>query len=750
MMVAEGATAFVSQGDEDVAGGTYWRESVEGELRAIQEDVLAVAILALPILGLVWLAMALPNEIVPLSAASRPALVLFVSALGAHYLRLQSTRAASWLVVGSMVAAVTAMVAPGTSSMTITAGILVVVAANALLAPGASLAVTIAIAVAVTLARHIVFGGLPWWIGLDVLVLYLFFWAAVFAGSLQVRRAFEISAMGWATSRRLLMALRERRGELHRLVTAQRESAYRLERMNRELVRARREADQARHAKEQLVATISHELRGPLNLILGFSRVLALSPEAYGEPLPAPYRRDIDVIYRNSQHLSTLIEDVLDLSRAEADSLPLVKDEVHLAADVVDRVVEAVGPLIRRKGLALELDVAADLPLILADAVRLRQVLTNLVSNAARLTDKGSIAIGAANAGTRLLVTVSDTGPGIPPEQLNRLFVPFSTLRPDDPSASGGAGLGLSISKRLVELHGGDMWVESVEGLGSTFSFSLPLPHSNQRPIGLTKVEDVGVSDQYRDTCLVIGDDPQLLRTLARHMGDTEVVGIPGAQALPAVIEKLRPACIVGSPRQIARIRRQMPEQSETMPLIALPISFGPPEAVRSGGKAWVLAYLVKPISQEMLASAIRPLNLAPDMRALVVDDDPDAARLLSRLLAEVVPQCRIATAYSGDDAMRRIEQNPPDLLLLDLMMPQMTGDQLIAWLSASPALAHVPVVVVSARDEPDARRLVSGPVIVNLSGPAPLVRVATWIAETIKALAGQGYDPPTQPPASA
>jgi len=112
MMVAEGATAFVSQGDEDVAGGTYWRESVEGELRAIQEDVLAVAILALPILGLVWLAMALPNEIVPLSAASRPALVLFVSALGAHYLRLQSTRAASWLVVGSMVAAVTAMVAP--------------------------------------------------------------------------------------------------------------------------------------------------------------------------------------------------------------------------------------------------------------------------------------------------------------------------------------------------------------------------------------------------------------------------------------------------------------------------------------------------------------------------------------------------------------------------------------------------------------------------------------------------------------
>jgi len=716
--------------DDQNANGAYWRQSVEGELASIQKDVLMLAILALPVLGLAWLAIAMPDDLVPLRAASRPAFALFIGALGAYYLRRCSRVAASWFVIVSMIVAVSNMIASHTSPMAITAGILIIVAANALLGPLASAVATVAAAMAITIARHLVFEGLPWWIGFDMLLLYALVWGAVYASSLQMRRAFEISAAGWANSRVLLHELRSRRGELHKLVTAQRESAYRLERMNRELVKARREAEHARHTKEQLVATISHELRGPLNLILGYSRILALSPESYDQPLPAVYRRDIDVIYRNSQQLSSLIDDVLDLSRAEADSLPLVKDQVHLAEDVITRVVETVKPLITRKGLELRLDIEPDLPPILGDAVRLRQILINLVSNAARLTDQGHIGIQARLDEQRLLVSVTDTGPGIAEEQIPRLFTPFTTLRPGDPAASGGAGLGLSISKRLVELHGGEMWAESVKGEGSTFAFALPLPGIRARPIGLTRLDGTPPRKGLRDTCLVIGEDPQLLRTLARYMQDLDVVGIPPSKRLTAAVRSLQPVGIVGSPQQIERLRRDMGDASEVPTTIALPLAFGLGE--RYGP---TLAYLVKPITEEMLSIALKPLALRPDMRVLVVDDDPDAVRLLSRLLAEVVPQCEIVAAYSGKEALRKLDEAPPDLVLLDLLMPEVSGQEIMDRMAGDARLASVPVIVISARDEPDTDRALRGTILLDVPESTPLVRVAGWINDTLRRL---------------
>ncbi len=164
------------------------------------------------------------------------------------------------------------------------------------------------------------------------------------------------------------------------MVRALEEATYRIERMNNELIVARREAEEARALKARFVATVSHELRGPMNLILGFSRLMALSPKSYEQPLPRCYRADIHTIYRNCQHVLALVDDILDLSQIEAQRLPLVRDRVDLEDDVVRKAVGIVESLMERKGLTLRLELAGNLPWVLADQVRLRQALLNLLS----------------------------------------------------------------------------------------------------------------------------------------------------------------------------------------------------------------------------------------------------------------------------------------------------------------------------------------------------------------------------------
>jgi len=224
---------------------------------------------------------------------------------------------------------------------------------------------------------------------------------------------------------------------------------------------------------------VSHELRGPLNLILGFSRLMALSPERYGEPLPGAYRADVATIYRNSRHLSDLIDDILDLSQIEAERLPLAKERVDLEEEVVKEAAEFVHPLAERKGLTLTLRLAGTLPAVMVDRVRLRQVVLNLLTNAVRFSEKGEITLRTERQRERVLVSVQDSGPGIDADQLPRLFQEFSQAQPAERREVRGSGLGLAISKQLVELHGGEIWVQSTRGVGSTFSFTVPLSEAD-------------------------------------------------------------------------------------------------------------------------------------------------------------------------------------------------------------------------------------------------------------------------------
>ncbi|HMN60752.1 MAG TPA: HAMP domain-containing sensor histidine kinase, partial [Anaerolinea sp.] len=225
-------------------------------------------------------------------------------------------------------------------------------------------------------------------------------------------------------------------------------------------------AEEARRVKEEFVANVSHELRTPLNMILGFSEVIMKSPQAYGDTIPPALLADIAAIERNSQHLSRLVADVLDLTKVEAGRMALLKDWVEIPT-IIDEAVSTVRFLYESKKLYLREEIAEGIPTVFCDGTRIRQVLINLLSNAGRFTDRGGVEVRAWLDDSGVVMSVADSGPGISNEDQTKIFQPFQQLQSTLRGHKGGSGLGLSISKQFVEMHGGKMWLESRLGEGT-------------------------------------------------------------------------------------------------------------------------------------------------------------------------------------------------------------------------------------------------------------------------------------------
>ncbi|MGQ9555788.1 MAG: sensor histidine kinase, partial [Anaerolineae bacterium] len=281
---------------------------------------------------------------------------------------------------------------------------------------------------------------------------------------------------------RLEKELLRRRQELRSLNDSLRNAYTLLERTNHELAEARDEAEEARRLKTQFAATISHELRTPLNLILGFSEVMYKTPESYvGAVLTPDLCGDIREIYRATAHLLDLVDDVLDLSRVEQVRLALVPEKTDMLA-LIHEAAQTVAGLFRGK-VQLQLELPPSLPPCTVDRTRIRQVLINLLTNAARFTEQGEVRVSASfdEAHGEITICVSDTGPGIPAEERARLFDAFYQVASPLRRSQGGTGLGLAICKTFVQLHGGRIWVASEVGKGSHFYFSIPVRGQVQR-----------------------------------------------------------------------------------------------------------------------------------------------------------------------------------------------------------------------------------------------------------------------------
>jgi signal transduction histidine kinase/DNA-binding response OmpR family regulator len=522
-------------------------------------------------------------------------------------------------------------------------------------------------------------------------------WGSAFAAWLGFRPVYLAIEWAWsnyAESMRLSRELRVRQGELVQLVSSLSQAYDRLEKQDAALQRAVAAAEQARHLKSEFAAAISHELRTPLNLILGVSELMMKPPtHGRGESIPPSVREDLEVIYRNAYHISHLIDDVLDLSQVDAHRMGLQKEPADLA-DVVERAAAVVRTLFERKGLYLRVLLSDHLPILRADSIRLRQVLINLLSNATRFTDVGGVTI-SVNAGEReVVISVADTGVGIPTSDVPHVFEEFHQLGPAA-ARLGGSGLGLTISKRIVELHGGSIWVQSVVGQGCTFSFSLPTAESviassdDLDMHGLTRA----TSDRQARTVAVYSDDPRAARLLERYLDDYQVLvaRTPDQSGFEAP-ESGADAFVVTTPGSLGTVRRLRSDFRGT------PVMYCPIRTSRAlAREAGVTDYLVKPVAAEQLERAMGRLDRRI-RSVLIVDDDPEMRQLLRRMVCSGGSDRTVVEAADGDEALRSIREALPDVVLLDLVMPERDGYAFIRAIRSDKHRRRPPVIVVTAK----------------------------------------------------
>ncbi len=496
--------------------------------------------------------------------------------------------------------------------------------------------------------------------------------------------------------------LLDRQGELARALKALDVSYQQLERLNYDLARAREAAEEARQAKQQFATNISHELRTPLNVIMAFSEMMYLSPGSYNNvPLPPAYRGDIREIYRSCKHLLQLTEDVLNLSKIEASQMKIHPEPTKLP-ELVAEALGIIRPLLRDKPVELKADLPKNLPLLTIDRTRVRQVLLNLLNNARRFTEQGSITVQAVLENKHIKITVADTGKGIPADKLQTVFKEFEQL---DDSVSlqhlEGSGLGLVISQRFVEMHGGRIWAESagIPGQGSRFHFILPLKESTFITSGREERHRLPVRTPTGRgrSVLLLDSDPAIKRLVEDALETYQVLAVADNSDLPGLLAETHPQAVIFNLMQPEQTWQQLRAWKEKTDRLAIPMIFCP----FIGPQQWrqalnVIEYLVKPITREALTALLNRLDPHP-RRILLIDDDPRMSHLLTRLLEAEGADYQISRANNGRVGLEMMQQHPPDLVLMDLSMPEMSGHTLLAQIKQDPALCAIPIAVITA-----------------------------------------------------
>jgi DNA-binding response OmpR family regulator/anti-sigma regulatory factor (Ser/Thr protein kinase) len=389
-----------------------------------------------------------------------------------------------------------------------------------------------------------------------------------------------------------------------------------------------------------------------------------------------------------------LINDVLDLSRMDAVEMTLQSEQCDIGI-VIQEAIDTMADFITRRGLVVEACLSESLPPLFIDRTRIRQVVLNLLNNAARFTEEGSITVSASTSDSHVLVSVADTGIGISREDLPRIFEEFRQADMSIRRPAGGAGLGLAISKRLIELHGGRIWAESEPGRGSVFTFSLPL--AQNVPVGLLSHTKSRVPQQPGPSreLILVETDPALGTLLNRYLDDYTIIQTESLAQGQRWIMQRHPHAVILNVWPGEDIQCILHEVTETIPPHVPVVLCSLPSEGSVGLDSGAQGYLAKPITREALIEHVRRFRAR---KVLVVDDDRGFVQLVARYLSAIggiVTQW----AYSGEEALVQIEASPPDLILLDLALPGKDGLQIMRIIREDSRLRRIPVVIVTATD---------------------------------------------------
>jgi signal transduction histidine kinase/CheY-like chemotaxis protein len=669
---------------------------------------------------------------------------LLVSSVGAAYLlkRRRLPLASAVLIGGSLGSAACAMLAfrlPPLAYLFI----LPVTLSSVLLGQGASLLTAL-------LGATLSTGVGVWGLGLTSsspelwlpIAMIAFVAASTWLSARNLYTALDWMWNGYERANRNESLARQQQAELRSALKALDEATYRLERTNYTLTLARDQAEEARRLKQQFAQTISHELRTPLNLIVGFSDLMTQSPDYYGVRLSESFARDLSIVQRNACHLQDLVNDVLDLARIEAAQMSLLPEETDPAA-LVQEAANTARSLVESRGLGLHISIEPELPHLWLDPTRIRQVLFNLLNNAARFTDRGSVILSVRPGRGEVLFAVADTGVGIAAQDQLHIFEDFTQADGSRRREHGGAGLGLAISHRFVELHGGRIWVESEPGQGSTFFFTLPTTRRDTlietaapRPTAARRA--LGQPHEQK-LLLAVTRSPAAAALLSRYLrGFRTIIARDLEQAQQVAAECLPQGVIIDTAvAQLDAPAMQALAQAWNLPrslFLACPLPGKEPLRKRLA----VDGYLVKPVSRESLWDALRRFGEQID-KVLLIDDDPDFVHLLTRLLESPVRRYQVACAYSGSEGLALLEHERPDLVLLDLVLPNMDGVQVLDRIRANPAWRHLPVVVVSAQEEIDTLEALPGGVLMTKAHGVAAGEVVRWVQHALEATTATG-----------
>lgn len=463
--------------------------------------------------------------------------------------------------------------------------------------------------------------------------------------------------------------------------------------LSQEAVMEMREIDRL---KSQFLANMSHELRTPLNSIIGFSRVIIKGIDG---PVTELQQQDLTAIYNSGQHLLGLINDVLDLSKIEAGKMELAFDEVNIA-DVTSSVLSTMSGLIKDRPIQMKRIIQPNLPTVRADAIRVRQVMINLLSNASKFTDEGDILVEVGlkpgpTGRNELRVSVTDSGAGIAKQDQTKLFQAFSQVDDSPTRKTGGTGLGLSICQHIINMHGGRIWVDSDLGKGSTFTFTLPL---------FRKEKEGESTSGGNKIILAIDDDPQVIGLYERYLHPQGYQVIPLSDPSRAVerVKQLKPFAVtldIMMPGidgwQVLDSLKGDPD-TRNIPVIVCSII----EDLEKGFNLGATDYLVKPILEDDLVNALDRLNADGSIRdVLVIDDNPDDLRLIGKILTDD-GRYKAILAEGGRRGWDIISSGkPPHAVILDLFMPEVDGFKILENMQASQNLRDIPVIVISGMD---------------------------------------------------